>query len=60
MMSLKLIFSKNILKQYKNNFIGRERASVSAIVSELGSNYNKHYQMRDMIFWMLHKALKIK
>ena len=58
MLSMNLILSNNIIQSYKTYVIRRVRASVSAIMYELGSKSKNYYRMTDMSFWKLHDMLK--
>ena len=54
MLSMNLILSNNIIQSYKTYVIRRVRASVSAIMYELGSKSKNYHRMTDMSFWKLH------
>ena len=45
-------------KCFKTHVIRRARASVSAIMYELGKKSKNYYRMRDMSFWKMHDELK--
>ena len=60
MISFNLIFNNEIISGYKTHVIRRTRASVSAIMHELGKKSKNYYRMRDQSFWKLHSALKDK
>ena len=57
-LSFNLLFSNDVFNCYKTYFIRRTRASVSAIMYELGSKSNNYYRMSDASFWKLHNKLK--
>ena len=58
MISLNLMFSNDIVQSFKTYFIRRVRASVSAIMYELGNKSKNYYRMSDNSFWKLHSMLK--
>ena len=59
MISFNLIFDTiKKFKCFKIHVIRRARASVSAIMYELGKKSKNYYRMRDMSFWKLHNELK--
>ena len=57
-LSFNLIFNNETISSFKTYFIRRTRASVSAIMHELGNKSKNYYRMRDASFWKLHKLLK--
>ena len=60
MLSLNLMFNEETFSCFKTFFIRRTRASVSAIMCELGNKSKNYHRMRDMSFWKLHDKLKDK
>ena len=62
LLSLVLMLSFNIIwsQSFKTHFIRRTRASVSAIMHELGNKSKNYYWMSDNSFWKLHSILKEK
>ena len=60
MLSFNIIWNNEIAKSFKTHFIRRARASVSAIIYELGNKSKNYYHMSDNSFWKLHSILKEK
>ena len=60
MLSFNIIWNNEIAKSFKTHFIRRARASVSAIMHELGNKSKNYYRMSDISFWKLRSILKEK
>ena len=53
-----LMFNNETIGSFKTYFIRRTRASVSAIVHELGKKSKNYYHMRDVSIWNFRNTLK--
>ena len=58
MLSFNIIWNNEIAQSFKTHFIRCARASVSAIMYELGNKSKNYYRMSDNSFWKLHSILK--
>ena len=57
-LSFNLMFNNETISSFKTHTIRRTRASVSAMMCELGNKSKNYCRMRDTSFWKLHKLLK--